>query len=214
MSGDIGAVLFDAFAGRCVIGSAARSLGRRRHPLWSQTAHRPPPRLPRRSPLKLGGTLGLSFASYATILYFRVRICSLTQSPPAHTVYIPTPFVTARARNPLFSLSQLQYILAAHLGNNIPPKARVVQYGIGDGKTAYYYPPDTVGIYGVDPRADSGLLLQARVAPPFPAHTSPPIRHSHCCRNALCRPTQHPLRRSLRRSSPRPRRLAARRARR
>lgn len=29
----------------------------------------------------------------------------------------------------------------------------------------YYYPPSTVAVYGVDPKADQGLLLQARFFP-------------------------------------------------
>jgi SAM-dependent methyltransferase len=57
------------------------------------------------------------------------------------------------------SLQQLQYILAAHLGNNVPPSARVVDYGIGTGTNLYYYPPGTAMVYGVGEDADPGLLL-------------------------------------------------------
>ena len=52
----------------------------------------------------------------------------------------------------------LQYILAAHISNNVPRDATVVEFGCGTGLSFNYYPSSTQLIYGVDKKADPGLL--------------------------------------------------------
>ena len=51
----------------------------------------------------------------------------------------------------------LQYILAAHISNNVPRDATVVEFGCGTGLTFNYY-NSTQLIYAVDKKADPGLL--------------------------------------------------------
>ena len=53
---------------------------------------------------------------------------------------------------------QLQYILAAHISNNVPPNARVVEFGSGTGLSFNYYSATTQSIYAVDTAANPELL--------------------------------------------------------
>uniref|UniRef100_A0A7S0SBL0 Methyltransferase type 11 domain-containing protein n=1 Tax=Mantoniella antarctica TaxID=81844 RepID=A0A7S0SBL0_9CHLO len=64
---------------------------------------------------------------------------------------------------------RVQYITAAMIAKHVPPgAARVLEFGVGQGRNLYYYPKGTGMVVGVDPDAKEDLLIQVSIAAGVP----------------------------------------------